>query len=314
MPNGILYLIPVLIWGSTWLAIKFQLGVVAPELSIAYRFALAASILLIYSAGRRLSLRFNIRQHAFMALQGLLLFSLNYFLVYLSEEHLTSGLVAIIFSMIIIMNVLFGALLIRNPIRGQVLLGAVIGLSGLLLIFRPEIAEFDLSGARALGVVMAFLGVISASLGNIVSARNQKHALPVVQTNAFGMAYGSLIMVGFAVVRGAPLTFDPSFTYVSSLIYLALFGSIIAFTSYLTLLGRIGPDRAAYVTVLFPIIALILSTLFEDLQWGAPQFIGALLVLLGNAIVLTKRDALRMSKRVARVTVTSKKSESPSSK
>lgn len=292
MSNGILYLIPVLIWGSTWLAIKFQLGVVAPELSIAYRFGLAASILLIYSAVRRLPLAFSLRQHAYIALQGLLLFSINYLLVYLSEEHLTSGLVAIIFSMIIILNVLFGALLLRNPVRGQVLLGAVIGLAGLLLIFRPEIAEFDLSGDKALGVVMAFLGVVSASLGNIVSARNQKNALPVVQTNAFGMAYGALIMLGFAVVRGAELTFDPSFGYVSSLIYLALFGSIIAFTSYLTLLGRIGPDRAAYVTVLFPIIALILSTLFEDLSWGLLQIVGAFLVLLGNAIVLIKRGAL----------------------
>jgi drug/metabolite transporter (DMT)-like permease len=223
-----------------------------------------------------------------------------YVLVYISEEYLTSGLVAIIFSMIIIMNVVFGAVLLRNPVRPQVLVGAVVGLAGLLLIFRPEIARFDLSSERALGLVLAFLGVVSASLGNIISARNQRHELPVVQTNAFGMAYGALIMLGFAAVRGAELTFDPSFAYVSSLIYLALFGSVIAFTSYLTLLGRIGADRAAYVTVLFPIIALILSTLFEGLRWGLPQLAGAMLVLLGNAIVLTKRKALRLPEWISR--------------
>lgn len=291
MSNAVLYLIPVVIWGSTWLAIKFQLGVVAPEVSILYRFGLAAFILLLYSALRGLNLKYSARQHAAMALQGLFLFCLNYLLVYLAEGYLTSGLVAIIFSMIIIMNVFFGALLLRNAIRWQVLLGAAFGLGGLLLIFRDELLSFDLSSDRTLGLALAFIGMVSASLGNIVSARNQKAGLPVVQTNTFGMAYGALFMLAYTLVQRTEFSFDVSFSYVSSLLYLALFGSIFAFTSYLTLLGRIGPDRAAYVTVLFPIIALVLSTLFEDLRWGIPQLIGAALVLLGNATVLTKRQA-----------------------
>jgi drug/metabolite transporter (DMT)-like permease len=300
MHNGLLYINTVIIWGSTWLAIKFQLGVVSPELSVAYRFGLSAAILLIFSLLRRLPLRFGWRAHAFMALQGLFLFSMNYILVYLAEGYLTSGLVAIIFSMIIILNVIFGAVFLRNPVRINVVVGALVGFAGLTLVFWPELSSFDFSSNRALGVVLTFLGAASASLGNIISARNQRHTLPVVQTNAFGMAYGAVFMLVLAVLRGVQLTFDPSPGYVLSLLYLAVFGSVIAFYTYLTLLGRIGPDRAAYVTVLFPIIALLLSTLFEGMSWSPLQLAGVALVLLGNAAVLVRVRSLRASKRIKR--------------
>jgi drug/metabolite transporter (DMT)-like permease len=296
MYNAFLYLVTVLIWGSTWLAIKFQLGIVAPELSIAYRFALAGILLLIFSSIRRLPLRFNWRAHSFIALQGLLLFSLNYFLVYVAEGYLTSGLVAIIFSLIIIMNIILGAIFLRNPIRARVVLGAIVGLIGLSLVFWPELISFDLSSGRALGIGLAIIATVSASLGNVVSARNQRQELPVVQTNAFGMLYGSFFMLLLALFRGAQLQVEPTLGYLASLLYLAVFGSVIAFGSYLTLLGRIGLDRAAYVTVLFPIIALLLSTFFEDLQWGLLQLVGIALVLLGNLIVITKFQITRVSK------------------
>jgi drug/metabolite transporter (DMT)-like permease len=288
MHNGLLYIITVIIWGSTWLAIKFQLGVVSPELSVAYRFGLSAAILLVFSLIRRLPLRFDWHAHAFMALQGLFLFSMNYILVYLAEGYLTSGLVAIIFSMIVILNVIFGAVFLRNPVRINVVIGALVGFAGLLLVFWPELSSFDFSSERALGVGLTFLGAISASLGNIISARNQRQDLPVVQTNAFGMAYGAVFMLALALLRGAQLAFDPSVGYVLSLLYLAVFGSVIAFYTYLTLLGRIGPDRAAYVTVLFPIIALLLSTLFEGMTWSLIQLAGVALVLLGNVVVLVR--------------------------
>jgi len=298
MYNASLYLITVLIWGSTWLAIKFQLGVVSPELSIAYRFGLAASILLIFSVVRRLNLRFDLKSHGFFALQGLLLFSFNYLLVYLAEGYLTSGLVAIVFSLIIMMNVIFGAVFLHNPIRLRVVIGGIVGLLGLSLVFLPELTSFDLSSEIALGIILAVIATVSASLGNVVSARNQRHEFPVVQTNAFGMLYGAAIMFLFAIFRGTQLEFDLSIGYVASLIYLAVFGSVIAFGSYLTLLGRIGLDRAAYVTILFPIIALLLSTFFEDLQWGIPQLFGVGLVLLGNAIVLNKSIRFKLPEEV----------------
>ena len=296
MHNGLLYIITVIIWGSTWLAIKFQLGVVSPELSVAYRFGLSAAILLVFSLIRRLPLRFDWHAHAFMALQGLFLFSMNYILVYLAEGYLTSGLVAIIFSMIVILNVIFGTVFLRNPVRINVVIGALVGFAGLLLVFWPELSSFDFSSERALGVGLTFLGAVSASLGNIISARNQRHTLPVVQTNAFGMAYGAVFMLALALLRGSQFTFDPSAGYVLSLLYLAVFGSVIAFYTYLTLLGRIGPDRAAYVTVLFPIIALLLSTLFEGMTWSLLQLAGVALVLLGNVAVLVRIRNLRRPK------------------
>jgi drug/metabolite transporter (DMT)-like permease len=295
MYNAILYLITVFIWGSTWLAIKFQLGVVSPELSIAYRFALAAVILFIFSLVRRLPLRFNLRTHGFFALQGLLLFSLNYILVYLAEGYLTSGLVAIIFSMIIILNIIFGAIFLHNPIRMRVVIGGVVGLIGLALVFWPELTAFDPTSQRVIGIILALVSTVSASLGNVVSARNQRHELPVIQTNAYGMLYGAMIMGVLALVRGSQLQFDFSAPYLISLLYLAIFGSVIAFGSYLTLLGRIGLDRAAYVTILFPIIALLLSTLFEDLSWGYLQLAGVALVLAGNVLVLNRQLRINLS-------------------
>lgn len=289
MQNNLLYLITVLIWGSTWLAIRFQLGVVAPELSVAYRFFLASALLFLYSAWKRLPLRFSRRQHVFMAMQGLLLFSVNYILVYIAEGFVTSGLVAVIFSSIIILNVFFGALFLGSPVRAQVVLGALVGMLGLALIFWPELSSFDLDSGRAFGLTLAVISSVSASLGNIVSARNQRNDLPVIQTNAYGMAYGASFTLLIAFSRGVELSFDPSFSYVASMLYLALFGSVIAFGSYLTLLGRIGADRAAYITILFPVIALLLSALFEDFTMNDLQLLGVVLILLGNVIVLRRR-------------------------
>ena len=298
MYNTFLYLITVLIWGSTWLAIKLQLGVISPELSIAYRFGLAAIILIVFSLLRRLPMGFSLKTHAFFALQGLLLFSLNYFLVYLAEGYLTSGLVAIIFSLIIVLNVFFGAIFLGNPVRVRVMIGAGLGLLGLAFVFWPELNSLSLSSQKIVGMILAFIATISASLGNVVSARNQRHELPVIQTNAYGMLYGAVFMLVTALLRGAELQFDTSPSYVLSLFYLAIFGSVIAFGSYLTLLGRIGLDRAAYVTVLFPVIALLLSTIFEDLRWGIYQLLGVLLILLGNAVVVTRKGGFSFRRKM----------------
>ncbi len=288
MPDYLLYLITLLIWGSTWLAIKFQLGTVAPELSVAYRFALSAILLFFFAIVRKLRLRFPIQAHLFIALQGFFLFSLNYIMIYYAETYLSSGLVAIIFSLIVVLNTLFGALFLHSKIRWQVITGALIGIAGLTLVFWPELRSFSLTSTRALGLGLALGGTISASLGNIISARNQRNSLPVVQTNMFGMAYGALFMFLLAILRDAQIDYEASISYTLSLLYLALFGSVIAFGSYLTLLGRIGPDRAAYVTVLFPVVALTLSTLFEELQWNMLGLLGVILIIAGNFLALRR--------------------------
>jgi drug/metabolite transporter (DMT)-like permease len=283
-----LYLASVLIWGSTWYAIKFQLGVVAPEVSLVYRFALAAVILLVFCALTRRSLKYSLQQHGFIALQGLFLFSSNYLVFYWATGLLTSGIVALMFSTVILMNIINGAIFLRATVSLRVILGACFGIAGIASVFWAELGEIDNNADTWQGLWMCLLATWFASIGNIISARNQKSGIPVIQTNAWGMGYGALVMAIYAAFSGASFNYDPGFGYGISLIYLAVFGSILAFGSYLTLVGRIGADKAAYTAVLFPVIALGISTIFENYQWSLRAVFGFALVLLGNYIVLTK--------------------------
>jgi drug/metabolite transporter (DMT)-like permease len=282
-------LVPALIWGSTWLAITYQLGVVDPLVSVAYRFLGAGGLLLLYCRLRGISLRFGYRTHGFIALQGLCLFGFNYWVVYHVEQSLPSGLVAIIFSGILFGNVINGRLFLRTPVRRSVVAGGALGFAGIVLVFAPSITNLSLSNRTLAALGLAFLGVELASLGNIVSARNQRAGISVIQANALGMAYGGVAMLGVSLGLGKILTFDLSVRYVASLTYLTLLGSIAAFAAYLTLLGRIGADRAGYVTLLMPVIALALTTLFEGYEWTAPALAGVALVLTGNYLALKRR-------------------------
>ncbi|MCK5485421.1 MAG: DMT family transporter [Desulfobacterales bacterium] len=291
-----LYGSTVIIWGTTWLAIKFQLGSVDPMVSVLYRFIAAAVILLVYCKLRGLNMRFRLKDHIFMALQGLVLFSVNYWLIYLAEVHVTSGLVAVIFSSIVFMNMVNGAVLLGSPIRSNVVLGGGIGVLGIVLVFWPQLVSLSLSDKTALGLLLTVVSTFMASLGNIISARHQKYNLPVVQTNAYGMAYGAVIMGVIAIFLGKPFNFEISFPYISSLFYLSLFGTVIAFGCYLKLIGEIGADRAAYATMLFPIVALGISTVYEGYQWAAHNVIGMAIVLIGNWLVLNKKA---MAKRLS---------------
>ena len=283
-----LYLASVLIWGSTWFAIRFQLGVVAPEVSLVYRFAIAALILLLFCLLTRRSLRFNLRQHGFIALQGLFLFSTNYLIFYWATGLLTSGIVALMFSTVILMNIVNGAIFIGTRVSPRVVLGAGFGIAGIAAIFWSELGRVENNADTWRGLWMCLIATWFASVGNIISARNQAVRIPVIQSNAWGMTYGALIMAGYALFGGVSFDYDPAPAYSLSLLYLAVFGSILAFGSYLTLVGRIGADRAAYAAVLFPVIALGLSTLFENYHWTPRAVFGFALVLLGNYIVLTK--------------------------
>ena len=197
-----------------------------------------------------------------MALLGILLFGVNYWLVYLAEIHLPSGLVAVVFTSIIFLNIINGAVFLRSKIRLYVVYGAIIGIVGIALVFKEELFFFSLSSENSFSLLLAIIAAVLASFGNITSAFVQKKKLPVIQTNAFAMFYGPFFMLIICLVAGKPFTFDFSFSYIGSLIYLTIFGSIIAFSSYLTLLGNIGPDKSAYVTLVIPIIALNKNGLF----------------------------------------------------
>lgn len=283
-----LFAIPALIWGSTFFIIKFQLGVVDPNWSVSYRFILAGIILLVFAKIKKLNLRFSFNEHMRMVLQGALLFGFNYWFVYIAEQALISALVAIMFSIIIFLNVFFGKIFLKKVAEKKVYLGAILGFIGTFLLFKQELIGLEKEEIKTFHLTICFISVVIASLGNITSASNQQKGLPVVQTNAFGMLYGGLIIGTIAFLNGNTMSIDMSFSYLSSLLYLSVFGSIIAFGSYLTLIGKIGADKAGYVLVVIPVIAVALSVFFEDYLLGWHVVVGMVLILAGNVIVLKK--------------------------
>ena len=287
--NYYLFAIPTLIWGSTWYAIKFQLGTVNPMVSVGYRFAIAGLLLIVICKILKLKLRYRLKTHFFIFLQGICLFGINYWLVYIAELSLTSGLVAVVFSLIIFLNALFYSIIMKAYLRKEVLIGGAMGVAGTVIMFFNEFTAFNVSGKGYGPFVICFISVILASLGNIISAYNQKKGLPVIETNALGMTYASIFTLIAAVISGAKLNFDFSPAYVMSLFYLALLGSIVAFGTYLKLLGNIGPDRASYTILLIPVIAMIVSTIFEDYHWQKSAILGIILLIAGNLIVMNKK-------------------------
>jgi drug/metabolite transporter (DMT)-like permease len=281
-----LFALASVIWGSTWLAIKFQLGHVAPEASVAYRFGIAAVLLAAWCAATGRSLRFGARQHAFIALQGVLLFGFNYVLVYWAEQYATSGLVAVLFSTIVFMNPVGARLAFGTPLTARVLGAAALGVTGVALLFLPEIVTARNGGSVALGIVYGLVATAIASAGNIAAARNQRAGIPVSSGIAWGMGYGALAAALAATVQGVHWSFDWRPAYVASLLYLAVLGSIIAFGTYLTLMREVGPGPAAYVGVATPVVALALSTLLEGYRWTWLSIAGVVLALAGNVVAL----------------------------
>ncbi len=288
MSNLALYVITVLVWGSTWFAIEFQLGVVEPEVSVVYRYAGASLLLFAWSKHKNLNLSFGIRQHGWFVLLGLFLFGLNYVLAYRAQIYITSALTAIAFSSIVWMNILNARFFFGIRAGRRTIVGSLLGVVGIITLFAPQVRNLAFTDTVFLGCVLALLGALAASFGNMASQGAQKRGLPIVQSNAWGMFYGGGLSAISSVVAGHAFAFDFSTGYVVSLAYLTVFGSIIAFGAYLTLLGRIGAHKAGYAMVMFPVVALILSLLFEGLQLSASIVIGTLLVLAGNVFVLER--------------------------
>ena len=288
MNNILLFLLSSIIWGSTWIVITFQLGNVSPLISVVYRFVLASSILFLYCYIRKKPFAFSGKQHFFIFIQGLLLFGINYWLTYIGITKISSALAAILSTSIVYFNVLFAWMFLGDKIKKEVVTGATIGVIGITLIFLPQLTLEEKTSDVILGIVLVLVASIFASLGNIFSAKTQRLKVPVVQANALGMGYAALFLSAIALVNGLNFSFDYSFKYISSLIYLALFGSVIAFGAFLTLLGKVGPDKAGYISLVYPVIALIFSTIFEDYRWDLLGLVGVLLILLGNFIAMGK--------------------------
>jgi len=289
LSNLQLFIAAVAIWGSTWLAITFQLGRVAPEASVFYRFLLASAIVFAYCLARRLPLRYSLRQHLWIALLGILMFSVSYIFVYYAEQHVVSGLVAVGYSAspmlgLIGMRVFFG-----TPMTRLLVLGSILGMVGIALVFWPEFAKLQGDRDTALGALHTIIAVVVSAFGAIVAQRNQRAGLPLWQSMAWGMLYGSLFSLAVTLAAGESLDFEATMPYVLSLVYLAVLGSILAFAAYLTLLKRTGAARAGYIGVMVPIVALVISALFEKFQWHALTWLGIAVSVAGNVIVLRRK-------------------------
>ncbi len=297
MNNFTLFITSALIWGSTWIVITFQLGEVAPLVSVVYRFALASLILLIFAYITKRKFKFSRFEHFLIFIQGILLFGFNYWLTYLGITKINSSLAAILSTSILYFNVIFARIFLKDAIKKEVLVGGAIGVIGILMIFLPAIVldkSLTQSNETMTGILLVLVASIFASLGNIVSTKTQRLKIPIVQANALGMGYAALLLSLIAMSAGLDFSLDVSTEYIVSLLYLSVFGSILAFGAFLTLLGRIGPDKAGYISLVYPVIALIFSTFFENYQWDLTGLIGVIVILLGNAVAMGKIQQLRI--------------------
>ena len=276
----------VAIWSTTWLAITYQLGSVAPEASVGYRFLLAALLIAAWCRVRGLSLRFRPAEHVALALMGLAMYSISYIFVYHAERYVVSGLVAVGYSASPLLSMVGLRLVFGQPMTARMSLGSALGIAGIVLVFWPEFARLAASRDVALGALFTVLAVLLSTVGGLIAHRNHARKLHGWPTIAWGMGYGGLAALLIALALGRGLSFEWTPAYVLSLLYLSVLGSAITFGAFLTLLGRIGPARASYVGVMVPIIALVISTLFEGLPWHPLMVVGMAVSVAGNVLVL----------------------------
>jgi drug/metabolite transporter (DMT)-like permease len=281
-----LFSICVLVWGSTWIAITFQLGEVAPEMSVGYRFLLASALLFAYCRWRGLALRFGLKQHGDFALLGAAMFGVGYILVYYAESYIVSGMVAVGFSVSPMINMLAARLFFRTRMTLHVALAALFGVAGIVCVFWPEFGRLSVSRNAELGALFTLLSVFASAAGSMVAMRNQKFGYDTWSSMAWGMLYGGALALLIGLALGRPLSITPSASYLLALLYLSLFGSIITFACYLTLIARIGAARTAYIGVMAPILALVISFCFENFAWTWLTSLGVALSVIGNIVML----------------------------
>jgi drug/metabolite transporter (DMT)-like permease len=278
----------VLTWGTTWYAITFQVGHLAPEAGVALRFALAGTVVLALCVVRGVGLRFSLREHALLALQGSFLYGLSYICVYHAELHIVSGLVAVGYSASPLVaglgaNVSFGV-----QVSWRFVLGGLLGLAGIVLIFWPEFGRAAGSQGVVLGALFTVSAVLLSTVGSLTAFRNREHKLPFWPALGFGMLYGAAIGAIAALLLGDSFAVPVAASWWLSLLYLALAGSVLTFACFLTLQERIGPGPSGSIGVITPLLALLVSIAFEGFRPNALTFTGAALALLGNVLMLRR--------------------------
>ena len=284
------FLVATLIWGSTWLVIRGQLGIVPPTWSVAYRFLAGAVAMFAWARFTRAPLDIGRRGQAFAALFGFAQFVLNFNFVYRAEDHITSGLVAVVFGLLLVPNAILGRIFLKQEVTGRFLIGSGVALVGVaMLIAQQARADASSTSDTILGVGLTVLGVLSASAANIMQGTERARALPMASMLAWGMLWGTAInaVLGFATV-GWP-TYDQRPAYLIGIVYLGVLASAVAFTCYFAVIRAVGPARAAYSGVLTPILAMLLSTLFEGYRWTWLAAGGGVVALAGLLIALSAR-------------------------
>jgi drug/metabolite transporter (DMT)-like permease len=283
-----LLLLVVFAWSTSWIALHLQLGRIVPEISILWRFLVAWLFMLALCGARGERLRgFSGTDHLMFAMLGLTLFSLNFVLFYYAGLVLVSGMLSVVFALAAPGNVIMQAVALKRPVPLTVVLGSIIGVVGLAALFAPEIMASGFGHVS--GLALAGAGTIVFCTGNFLSAKVQGRGIPLASATTWGMFYGAALLAATSAVRGLDFAIEWTPSYIGALFYLALVASVIAFMAYLSLLRRLGPARAGYLTVLFPVFALIISAVYEGYQWSPWSFIGLAGVALGNVLVLWRR-------------------------
>jgi drug/metabolite transporter (DMT)-like permease len=295
--NWQLFAICVLVWSTTWYAITWQVDTVAPELGVALRFALAGAVVLGFAALRGLPLRFSARDHLRLALQGAFMYGVSYVCVYHAEQHVVSGLVAVGYSA----SPLFGALGARwlhgTPLTGRFIGGGLVGVLGVALVFWPELARAVPGADTQQGIVFTVAAVLLAAVGSLSASRNRQHRLPLWPALGFGMLYGAASALLVALALGRGLALPSGLAWWTALLYLAIAGSVLTFACYLTLLDRLGPGPAGTIGVMTPLLALVVSLVFEGYRPEWLTLVGAALAVAGNVAML--RPALPLRRAAA---------------
>ena len=289
MRNLILFTATLFCWSPTWYLIKFQLGYVDPLVSVFYRFMIASLIIFLFLIIKKKNLIFSFNMHLWFLFFGTCLYSINYLFFYKSNTYLVSAFPAVVFSTVVIMNIIGEWFYFKKKPSTKTLVGAIIGMIGIIIIFNDEIFYFNLSEGTHIGLLLALFGTFCASSGNMIHQRNLNNKFPLIETIAFAMFYGSLMTLLIIKLSNIELLFEFTFSYIVSLAYLSIFGSIFAFIFYLKLLEKIGPGRAGYVGVVMPVIALIISTIFESLNWQLDLIIGLPILLIGAHLVVNQK-------------------------
>ncbi|QDL53482.1 DMT family transporter [Rhodoferax aquaticus] len=281
MSDRFLFWVPTLIWATTWHTILYQLGEVSVLHSVALRFGLASAMLFSIARWRGESLRVPPRMHLWLMLTGAVQYGFNYMSTYHSEQHLASGLVAVVFTLMIFSNAMAGALFFGQPMTRRFMAFSGVGVFGIALIFWPDIAAAQANTGVWVGMAWALMAISFATVGNVLTLRLTRGGLSLVPVLAWSMGYGALTLVLVAAASGIAFVVDARWTYWASLVYLSAFGSVAAFLLYFKLAQRQGPGRAALMGMVIPVIALVVSALFEGWRPTAVSAAGIALCLAG---------------------------------